>query len=436
MQKLMEIPCVVLSFVITVGASIWLDPLLMVGMLISAIIMAWAMSKTSKNIESTMKEYSDSTQQYSKVTNEYMEGFRLLFSSDLISYAMKVHQGVNEKREQMNYNKDKTQYKAIYSAQYIGLISTIVMMLLAIYFVAIGRISAGMVIAVSQLAGKMVSPFQSLSEIKVAMTSGRVIEKELQQILMLPKGENGNIEKSEFRDAIVLNNLSYCYPEGTEDTLSNISYKFEKGKKYAIVGPSGSGKTTLMSLLLGFHADYKGEVLVDNVELKEIDKRKLYKTIGTVPTDIFIFDTSLQENIALFQDVSEKKMHQALKDSCLLEGDKSLGKGNLNLSYKGNNVSSGERKRIGLARLLYHEYDVYLLDEFSANLDVDTADKIENNILARKDNMIISITHKLGEHLAKYDEIIVMQSGMIAEHGTYEELLDKKGVLYSMEKVG
>jgi ABC-type multidrug transport system fused ATPase/permease subunit len=242
--------------------------------------------------------------------------------------------------------------------------------------------------------------------------------------------EFDNKEELEFEKAITISNLRFSYEE--KDIIKNINLNIEKNKSYAIVGTSGSGKTTLLNLLSGRNKNYTGEIKYDNSELKGVSLSSLYNQLSYVEQNVFVFDDTIANNVTLYSKIDEDLYNEIIEKSGL---DKLLKeKGN---DYKcgenGCNLSGGERQRISIARALLKKSNIILMDEATSALDTDTANSVMQNILDLKDITKIIITHNLDKNiLRQYDEIIVISDGYIVEKGTFDNLLEKEGMFYSL----
>ena len=201
--------------------------------------------------------------------------------------------------------------------------------------------------------------------------------------------------------------MSFAYDN--KKVLNDVTCKFKKGGKYAVVGASGSGKSTLLHIIAGYYDDYSGSVRYDNAELKNINEESIHNCTCLVSQEAFLFDDTLKNNITLYQDgYSDDMIMNAIKAAGLWELTTKLPDGlDTRVSEGGNNFSGGEKQRINLARVLLKDSQVLLFDEFTANLDKETAFSIEKNVLDLKDKTIIVVIHHMDERLKdKYDEII------------------------------
>ncbi len=178
--------------------------------------------------------------------------------------------------------------------------------------------------------------------------------------------------------------------------LRNLSFRFRTGKHYAVIGKSGCGKSTLLSLLLGYYPNYSGSIRYDGVELRELTREYLGKTVAYVSQDTFLFQDTIQNNITLYhEEYTPQEIEAALNQAGLKELVDSLPEGlSTMVEENGKNFSGGEKQRFSLARALLRKSRVLLLDEFTTNLDKETAEKIEEQVMGLKDCLIITVTHQ------------------------------------------
>lgn len=251
-------------------------------------------------------------------------------------------------------------------------------------------------------------------------------------------GENVREEKEAepiaFKENIRIKDLSFGY-EPQNKVLHQINCTFESGKKYAVVGASGSGKSTLLNLLTASHSDYEGEIFYDQRELRNISSESLYEIVSVIQQNVFIFNASIRDNITMFADFPREEVNRAIALSGLSDLIAERGEDYL-CGENGSGLSGGEKQRISIARSLLKKSRVLLVDEATAALDPLTAFQISNAILNMDNLTGIVITHALDGHLLKrYDGLLALKNGGIAEMGTFEELMAKKGYFYSLYTV-
>jgi ABC-type multidrug transport system fused ATPase/permease subunit len=191
----------------------------------------------------------------------------------------------------------------------------------------------------------------------------------------------------------------------------------------------------MLKLLLGYYPDYAGSLAIDGVELKDVDLDSLFDVESVIQQSVFLFDESIIHNITLFKDFPQERVVSAARLAGLSEliekkgGDYACGEG-------GQNLSGGEKQRVSIARCLVRETPILLMDEATASLDNQTAESVTSAILAIDGLTRIIVTHKLDAKLmARYDAIIVMHNGEIAETGKFDDLMERKGYFYSLYNV-
>ncbi len=239
-----------------------------------------------------------------------------------------------------------------------------------------------------------------ISFLKILDSDGQKIDLE----------ENITLDKIRFQKEITLKDVSYKYEEKNNKVLENINLKINKGDKIAIKGKTGSGKTTLINIMTGLLTPLSGNLFVDEIEINEENKKNWQKNIALVPQNVFLNDCSILENIMLGYDLSQKneeKLKTILKD-CELENfiNKLPNKLNEKVGERGVRISGGQKQRIGIARALYRDSDIIILDEPTNALDFKMETKILNSLLAnRKRKTIIVIMHSENS-LKQFDQII------------------------------
>ena len=190
--------------------------------------------------------------------------------------------------------------------------------------------------------------------------------------------------------------------------LNNFSAVFKKGKKYLVVGESGSGKSTLLNIISGMYDEYDGEVMIEDEELKQVERNSLSHLVSLASQEVFLFNDTIRNNITLYREYSDEQIHNVLKQCGLENLIQELPDGlDTLVGENGSNFSGGEKQRINLARAFIRDSKILLLDEVSANLDSVTTDFIERTVLALEGKTVISVAHKMPEKLAElYDEVI------------------------------
>lgn len=256
---------------------------------------------------------------------------------------------------------------------------------------------------------------------------------ELPEVMDINRTEVEAIRCIEFR------NVSFRYSNGNY-AIKNASFFIRPGESIALLGENGSGKTTLTKLLMGLYDEYEGEILVNDIDLRKIDRKSYQERIGAVFQDYVKYETSLRESLAfgdLNQLENDEELLSALRSVKLghkAKGDNGLDEviGNW---FGGQQFSIGEWQRLAIARALVRKADVYLFDEPDASLDIFRQKEIIRLFKSAMKNKIgIYVSHKIHFVNELADKIFIIQEGRITEVGSHKELLNKKGYYYRLYK--
>lgn len=292
-------------------------------------------------------------------------------------------------------------------------------------------LSAGSVLVFVQLLNFVISPIGAIPQALAEINASKALIEKVAEALEENVREEGQGSKTTIESRISVQNLSFGY-EADKPILQNVSFAFDAGKSYAIVGASGSGKSTLLNLLMATHDGYTGSICYDDAELRQINSESLYEAISVVQQNVFIFNASIRDNITMFSEFPNEEVDRAIELSGLSRLIAERGEDYL-CGENGSGLSGGEKQRISIARSLLKRSQVLLVDEATAALDAQTAFQVSNAILNLSGLTRIVITHALDETLLKqYDCVLTLKNGSIAESGSFDELMEKKGYFYSL----
>jgi len=295
-------------------------------------------------------------------------------------------------------------------------------------------VTVGVLMAFINMLGALAMPISAIPQLLGARKAALALIDKMETVLNENVMEKDGEVITALEKEIAVKQVSFGYTEEA-DVLKEISVRFKAGKSYALVGGSGSGKSTLLDLIMGNFADYRGTVVYDQKELSDIQMESLYDLISVVQQNVFIFDSTIRENITMFKEFSDAQVQRAIELSGLKKLIAEKGEDYL-CGENGCNLSGGERQRISIARCLLRETPILVADEATAALDAKTAYDVIDAILDMDDLTRIIVTHQLEEALlSRYDEIIVMKNGKIEEAGTFAELIEQKGYFYSLYNV-
>ncbi|MCD6049042.1 MAG: Xenobiotic-transporting ATPase, partial [Verrucomicrobia bacterium] len=244
-----------------------------------------------------------------------------------------------------------------------------------------------------------------------------------------PQRPFGNQTFTEVKQAIRFEGLSFTYENGTE-AIKDVSFAVPAGKTVALVGPSGSGKSTLASILLRLRQPTQGRVSVDGTDYWEFSAKSWHQHVSVVEQEAFLFHDTLAANISYGHETCTKEdIQDAVKDVSLEDVVSDLPEGlDTIVGERGTLLSGGQRQRLAIARTLVRHPTVMILDEATSALDNIAERQVQTALeRARTGRTVVVIAHRLST-IRNADHIVVMQDGSVAEQGTWEELVARKGL--------
>ncbi|MCM8829750.1 MAG: ABC transporter ATP-binding protein/permease, partial [Candidatus Omnitrophica bacterium] len=223
---------------------------------------------------------------------------------------------------------------------------------------------------------------------------------------------------------------------GKKEVLKDITFSLKKGERLGIVGPTGVGKTSLIGLLLRFYDPEKGQILIDGKDIRNYKLETLREHIGFVPQEPILFNDTLKRNISLSGNPDMDKVKKAVEIAGIKDFIESLPDGYETIAGdRGMSFSGGQKQLISVARAIYKDPEVIILDEATASLD-SHSEKTLQEAMERimKGRTVFIIAHRLST-LRSVDRIIVLKEGRIVEQGTHKQLIDNKGEYYQLWKL-
>ena len=239
---------------------------------------------------------------------------------------------------------------------------------------------------------------------------------------------DGSVVFSGLKQKIEFEGVSFGY--GSIRILRQVNFTAEKGKMTAIVGPTGSGKTTLVHMILMFYDALEGRILLDGVPIRDFELKSLRKKIALVSQNIEIMNTTIRANIVygLEKAVTEAELDAVTKKAYLYDFVKNLPKGyDTWVGEKGVKLSGGEKQRVAIARALLKNPDIFIFDEATSSLDMETELSIQKaieDLTAGK--TVVVIAHRLST-IRNADHIVVLEKGKVVEEGKFSDLISQKG---------
>ena len=324
----------------------------------------------------------------------------------------------------------KMQLLSIAVINWIIYAGTILAIITSIKLFLNGSLGLFPMLFIFMLAPEFFIPMRTLTSLfHVAMTGVSAAENIISFVDSPERNTDGNKEfKNE--NEIKVSKLNFSYPDGTQ-SLKDIDMTFKKGNLTAVVGHSGCGKSTLVSVLSGELKSKENEIFVDDIDIQNIKIEDKIKNILKITHDSHIFSGTVRENLAMAnENLSDETMIEVLK-KVKLWGVLSL---DTILESQGKNLSGGQAQRVALARALLYDASVYIFDEATSNIDIESEEIILNIIYSlSKEKTVIYISHRLPA-IKNADCIYVMDKGKVIESGKHNELYAKKELYYNMYK--
>lgn len=307
-------------------------------------------------------------------------------------------------------------------------------------FVLKGQLHPGVLIGFTVIFSRIISPIKELIKAYYNFKKGEASAKRLYEILDAEEKieEKPNpVFMQEFKDKIEFKNVCFSYEGNDGFDLKNISFTINKGEKIAIVGASGAGKSTLFDLIPRFADVTEGEILIDGVDVRDFQINSLREHIGVVTQSSILFNDTILANITFGKDeVDMEKVKHVARLANAEEFIENLPmKYNTNIGDSGTTLSGGQRQRLCIARALYNNPQILLMDEATSAMDTENEHKVAQAINnAMQDRTMISIAHRLST-IVNSDKIIVLDHGRIVEVGTHQSLLEKDGFYSKLVKM-
>ena len=386
-------------------------------------------------IEKAERKISGKNSELTATLKDSLSGFSVIKSFRAEDAIFKIFSRSNADVEQAKCEKRKLGTVISTLAGAAGVTAQLGTFLVGAWLALSGReITPGILLIFIDLTAYVITPIRDLPEQLASRKAAAALIDKLAESLSGNVRDEGTHVSKQLNRGITLEHVTFGYEAGC-DILHDINTTFDAGKKYAIVGASGSGKSTLLNLLMAGHGNYSGKICYDGHEVKGISSKSLYDIVSMIQQNVFVFNASIRNNITMFHDFPRTEVDRAIELSGLSKLIADRGEDYL-CGESGSGLSGGEKQRISIARSLLKHASVLLADEATAALDAQTAHQVTDDILSLSGVTRIVVTHTLEQAaLRRYDGILVLKDGRIAESGSFDDLMAQKGYFYALYTV-
>lgn len=404
-----------------------LSPLVTGCLLVCMLLTYLIPSLMGKALQSRQDAQSSRLSSFTAKLKDIFSGYEVIRSYQMNGPVSKRFEAENSQLAKAKFKADRL---FAINESLSGVLSSLTLMVtvfLSAFLVIQGSITMGTTVALVQLGSSFVMPIMMIMQGMPKITGIRPVIKRLDTLANYQDQTFTGREEPVFQKELKAQGVRFAYEE--HPVLNGVDVTIEHGKKYAVVGGSGCGKTTLIRLFTGCYGGYEGTVCLDGKELHDLDIHKVQRMLSVIHQNIYMFDATVRDNICLYRKFAPEELEVALQRSGVDQFLPELAQGlDTPVGENGSNLSGGQRQRIAIARALIQKTPLLILDEGTSAIDMQTAYDIESSLLSLPELTLITITHKMSEELlGKYDSILFMENGKVAQAGNLKTLLAQKG---------
>jgi len=398
-------------FIISLVILIVLDLKLSIAMLMFSVLLYFLASLFTKKTTSLEQEISTSGEAFTTEMSNTFNGLEILKLNNIEDkFLHKSVAAINrlEKRKYMANVFNHLQRDVIYVLSFAVSVAVVIYLGFQLQNgMALSEATLLFLLSTS-VSNYLINAFPMWNQVKASTAIYKKIAKPEESTVKAGRGT----KDFKFEDKIEVSHVNFSF--GNKQILKDASFTIEKGKKYLIKGVSGAGKSTLINLLAMVYDDYEGNIKVDQVDYRDISEKSFHEKVAFIYQDVFLFEDTIKNNIALYQDIPEERINYAIKVAGLEEFIKERKEGiNERLAENGKNLSGGQRQRISIARAIAKNAEILFIDEGTSSLNEELGREIEKTFL-QLNSTVIAISHRYYEGVTEnYDYVIEIKNGKV-----------------------
>jgi ATP-binding cassette subfamily B protein len=387
------------------------------------------------------RQYRDAAQENARTQSHLVEvltGIQTVKAQNVEMISRWKWQDLYNRYISRSFEKTITGTALVETSQVLQKLSQLLVLWVGASLVLKGEMSLGQLIAFRIISGYVTQPLLRLSSIWQSIQELKVSFERLADVVDTPEESNEadkqKIPLPSIEGEVVFQDVSFAFTPSSPQVLKHVDLQIPAGTFVGVVGQSGSGKSTLMKLLTRLYAPTSGRILIDHYDIDKVELYSLRRQIGIVPQEPLLFSGTVAENIALTDpDASSESIVSAARMACAHDFIMDLPGGySSDVGERGAGLSGGQRQRLALARTLLSNPKLLVLDEATSALDYDTERRVCNNLLQGLQHCtVFFITHRLST-IRRADQIVMLHEGAIAEVGTHDDLMERRGRYYAL----